>query len=247
MASLKEVSVGATKGAFWAARDLGRQAGNAGKDLIQRAAPGLVPPELVAQQSIWKQFEHRVGFVDLLDEDLSAGEMEDHAYIGVDAMVEQGVVHQGTAVRLRLVLPGESVGDPSMDKRNEYALDRVELALEEENIMAFTEPLPITPSRRERVRPDRYAAWRAMTPELAGYWLQFDGDENFEPAVLGLTGRTYERTLFGGHTAVRGHPIGSNALVLDRAGERPQGNVLAWLHSDSPFPVIDGADEADRI
>jgi hypothetical protein len=234
VASIAEVSVGATKGALWAATDLGRQAGNAGIDFIQRATPGVLSPELVAQQAILKRFERRFAMVDLLDEHVSDDDMEIQALLAADALAEQGMVDEDTFVQARPILPGESVGDPVMDKKRKRAMHIFQLALEEEyNIMA-ADSYPIIPSERARSRLGRNAAWQAIAPELDGLALQFLEDGNYEPAFVGITGRAYERTMFGGHAAViLGSPRGSNLLALDSVGDRPQDNVLAWLRPNT--------------
>lgn len=234
MASIAEVSVGATKGALWVATDLGRQAGNAGIDFLQRATPGRLPPELVAQQAILKQFERRFGMINLIDEGISDDDMEIRAYLAADALAEQGMVDEDTFVQARPILPRESVGDPVMDKKRERAMHIFQLALEEEyNVMA-EDSYPIVPSERERSRIGRNVAWQALAPELDGLAHQFLEDGNYEPVFVGITGRAYERTMFGGHAAViMGRPRGSNLLALDSVGDRPQDNVLAWLRPNA--------------
>jgi len=234
MASIAEISAGATKGAFWAATDLGRQAGNAGRDFIQRATPGRLSPELVAQQAILRQFERRFGMVDLIDEEVSTDDMEIRAYLAADALAEQGMVDEDTFVQARLILPEEALKDPVMNRKRKIAMEVFQLALEEEyNIMA-ADSYPITPSESERSRMGRNDAWQALAPELDGLALQFLEDGNYEPAFVGITGRAYERTMFGGHSAViLGRPAGSHLLALDRVGERPQDNVLAWLRPNA--------------
>lgn len=172
--------------------------------------------------------------IDLIDPDVSTDDMEIRAYLAADALAEQGMVDEGTFVQARPILPEEALGDPVLNKKRQRAMEIFQLALEEEyNVMA-ADSYPITPSASERSRLGRNAAWQAIAPELDGLALQFLEDDNYEPAFVGITGRAYERTMFGGHAAViLGRPTGSHLLALDSVGARPQDNVLAWLHPNT--------------
>jgi len=211
--------------ALWAAESGGRFARTIGEGFIGRL-PGRVPPGVVAQQAIFKEFEHRFAVVDL-DDPQKDPEIE--AYMAVDALVEKSKVDQLTAVELRLALPEDLLKDGVLNKRRERAIELLQLALEEDNVMSIFNSEPIMPSKRETSPMDARAAWQAFAPELDGLAHQFDGDSEYDPAMLAITEPAYERAMFGGHAVIQGSPRGSNLLALDSVGRRPEENVLTWL------------------
>jgi len=225
--TLIEAPVGATKIAARAATSGGRLAMNAGEGLIHRVQPGYIPPEIVAQQAVLKRFEHRLSIVDLIDTGTSEGELTDRAYGTVDTLVEESLVDQRTAVELHPVLPEDALWNPALNERREKALQVLQLAFEEDNIMALPYSHPIMPSAHEDSPIDIEATWRAFAPELYGLSRQFRSDGEYEPAMLAITSPAYEQALFWGKAAITGESGNGTFLVLEKVGRLPKDNSLA--------------------
>jgi len=112
-----EITKTAIKGSGHLAREIG---GN----VIQRMWPGIyIPPKVVAQQAVLREFEGRLAVAgNLIDPDdglEDEDELEARASSTAQTLVEVGVVDPETAVELRPVLPEDALRDPVLNDRRQ--------------------------------------------------------------------------------------------------------------------------------
>ncbi|MFI5271396.1 MAG: hypothetical protein ACHQT9_05150, partial [Candidatus Saccharimonadales bacterium] len=178
-----EVTKMATATAMRTAALGGRLAVRLGEGVVQqaqKAQPDYVPPEILEQQAVLRNFENRFGVVGhLLERDGTERQLRDRVASTAYAMVEGGLVDEHTAVEIRPVLPVDALRDPVLNARREAAVDLLKFTLaHDHDVTAIPNSHPIMPSEHEDSPTDKTRTWSVITAELDGFSHQID--ETFE-------------------------------------------------------------------
>lgn len=203
-----------------------------GGNILQRLHPGYIPPEVLAQQRLLKQFEGRLGVVgNLIDPDDEGlkddDELEARATSTAQALVEVGVADENTAVELRPILPEEATADPiTSDRRQKAVMMLRDTLASDYDITSVATPYPITPSKRRDTPVDITATWGAISEELSLLTEQLGDGSHRQPAMLAITGAPYSRAILEERPGQSERVDHYGLLVLQRVGTLPEDNLL---------------------
>lgn len=223
-----------TRMTFNAATDSGRLALGLGRNLVQRAAPGYVPPDVLAQQQTLRLFKHQAGIVgNLINPEIPKRKLKSDVSSVAEVAVDKGLAGEDTTIEVRPVLPWDAYYDPDVSKRSREVTQLLGQELKDNGVrrvIANDHPImPFMPlERREAV--DTTPTWpAAFATELDGLSLRAHKEPANRLAMLAFSGVPHSIRIFGGH-AVKGdrldYLVQNRLLLIGHVGPRPEETLL---------------------
>jgi hypothetical protein len=223
-----------TRMTFNAATDSSRFALGIGRNLVQRAAPGYIPPDILAQQQMLRLFKHRA-FVagNLIDPEISKRKLKSNVSSVVEATVDKGLAGKDTTIEVRPVLPWDAYFDPDVSERSREVTELLEQGLKDngvERVIANAHPImPSMPLERREV-VSTIPTWpAALAAELDGLSLQAHQEPIDRLAMLAFSGVPHSIRMFGGQSVKDDrldHLVHNRLLALGHVGTWPEETLL---------------------
>lgn len=234
--NLLGVPIGATRIAAKGVAEGGRFVRDRGEDVANRLDPSFISQEVRAAQTTLQQGDvRRFGVIGLSKAELETGDEEeivDQAYIAAQAMVEEGLIDENTAVELRPLYSYEDLRDPKLVRGIATAKKILEPAIvSESDSVVIRNSEPIWTPNDENPATASETTWQNVSAASRALSLQFREDPALKWTTIGVTSSEIGVQKFQGREFEPQHLEHLGLVVLRHVGNHPMENIMWPAHT----------------